>query len=60
MNFFNNKNEKILIDKNDNTKNLNNNTNYENAKSVEEVHFLYVSTIQNGKNLILKWDKCNN
>ena len=40
--------------------NKNTNTNYENANSIEEVHFLYVKTIQNGKNLILKWDKCNN
>ena len=60
MNFIKNKSEKIIIDKNDNIKNLNNNTNYENAKSVEEVHFLYVSTIQNGYNLILKWYKFNN
>ena len=38
---------------------VNKNTNYENANSVEEVHFLYVKTIQNGKKLILKWDKFN-
>ena len=38
---------------------VNKNTHYENANSVEEVHFLYVKTIQNGKKLILKWDKFN-
>ena len=37
----------------------NNKTNYEKSQSIEEVHFLYVSTTQNGKQLILKWDKCN-
>ena len=35
-------------------------SSYEKSQSIEEVHYLYVSTIQNGKNLILKWDKCNN
>ena len=37
----------------------NNIANYEKSQSIEEVHYLYVSTIQNGKKLILKWDKCN-
>ena len=60
IHFIKNKSEKILINKNDNIKNNKNNTNLDNAKSIEEVHFLYVNTIQNGKNLILKWDKCNN
>lgn len=35
-------------------------SSYEKSQSIEEIHYLYVSTIQNGKNLILKWDKCNN
>jgi len=33
------------------------NLNIENPKTVEEVHFLYVYTIQNGKNLVSKMDK---
>ena len=59
MRFVKNKSEKILIKKDDNKKNYKNNTNLQNIKSVEEVHFLCVNTIQNGKNLILKWDKYN-
>ena len=55
-----NKSEKLIINNNVKKGNLNTKKNYENAKSIEEVHFLYVRTIQNGKNLILKWDKCNN
>ena len=39
---------------------FNKNNNYENADSIEEVHFLYVNTIQKGNNLILKFDRCNN
>ena len=50
-----NKKEKVGI----NIDEKNNKANYEKSQSVEEVHFLYVSTIQNGKQLILKWDKCN-
>ena len=37
--------------------NLNKKNSYENIGSVEEVHFLYVNTIQKGNNLILKMDK---
>ena len=55
-----NKSEKLIINNNIKKSNINSKQNYENAKSIEEVHFLYVRTIQNGKNLILKWDKCNN
>lgn len=55
-----NKSEKLIINNNMKKGNLNSKQNYVNAKSIEEVHFLYVKTIQNGKNLILKWDKCNN
>ena len=54
-----NKSEKLMFNKGIKKVNFNINSNYENANSIEEVHFLYVKTIQNGKNLILKWDKCN-
>ena len=37
--------------------NLDNNQKNGNAQSVEEIHFLYVITIQNGKNLISQMDK---
>jgi len=47
------KKEIIIIDKND-KKNKQKN---ENAQSVEEIHYLYVKTIQDGKNLISKMDK---
>ena len=56
LHFYKNKSEKII--NNDETqKNTIKNSKNENARTIEEVHFLYVSTIQNGKNLISKWDK---
>ena len=58
-----NKKEKLSINNDEknsiNSKISNNLSNYEQSQSIEEVHFLYIKTIQNGKNLILKWDKCN-
>ena len=51
------KKEIIIIDKNDKKNNLDNNQKNVNAQSVEEIHFLYVKTIQNGKNLISQLDK---
>ena len=37
-----NKSEKLIINNNAKKGNLNSKQNYENAKSIEEVHFLYV------------------
>jgi hypothetical protein len=51
------KKEIIIIDKNDKKNSLDNNQKNGNAQSVEEIHFLYVITIQNGKNLISQMDK---
>lgn len=60
IHIYKNKSEKIMFDKDNNNKgNLFINLNNQNPNSVEEVHFLYVKTVQNGKNLILKMDKCN-
>ena len=60
LNFHKNKSEKIIggVDAKNNSLNIN--SKYENAGTIEEVHFLYVTTIQNGKNLISKLDKFNN
>ena len=50
------KKEIIIIDKND-KKNSDNSQKNGNPKSVEEIHYLYVKTIQNGKNLISQMEK---
>ena len=54
-----NKSEKLMFNKANKKGNFKINPNYENANSIEEVHFLYVSIIQKGKNLIVKLDKYN-
>ena len=51
------KKEIIIIDKNDKKNSTDNNQKIGNAQSVEEIHFLYVKTIQNGKTLISQMDK---
>jgi hypothetical protein len=51
------KKEIIIIDKNDKKNSIHNNQKNENAQTVEEIHYLYVKTIQNGKNLISQFDK---
>ena len=50
----------IIIDKNDKKNNNENKQKNGNAQSVEEIHFLYIKTIQNGKNLISQMDKVIN
>lgn len=52
------KKDKIIVIDTIDKKNKNT-ISYNNAQSVEEVHYLYVNTIQNGKNLILKMEKSN-
>ena len=51
---------KIQLSKNKNQQFIHNKdkkTIYGNVASIEEVHFLYVNTIQNGKKIILEYDK---
>ena len=58
-NIHNNSKHNIHLTKNKNQQFINNNDkkiNNEGAASIEEVHFLYVNTIQNGKKIILKYD----
>lgn len=60
---FNNskvKKEIIILDKNDKKHSSDNNKKNENAQSVEEIHYLFVKTIQNGKNLISQMDNSIN
>ena len=51
------KKEIIIINKNDKKNSIDNNQKNGNAQTVEEIHFLYVKTIQNGKNLISQMGK---
>ena len=51
------KKEIIIIDRKDKKNSIDNNQKNENAQTVEEIHYLYVKTIQNGKNLISQFDK---
>ena len=51
------KKEKIVIETVDKKPNVNNN---ENFQSIEELHYFYVGTLQRGKNIAIKLDKCNN
>ena len=51
------KKEIIIIDKNGKKNSIDKSQKTENAQSVEEIHYLYVKTIQNGKNLISQLDK---